>query len=123
MSTRRRIALEEGRRAVHSWMSGLRDAETVALAVRFTLEELVNRAPGGSIEMRVPPYAVIQCGEGSRHTRGTPPRVIETDPETWLGLVTGGLTWDDGVATGRLQASGSGASLETWLPFEEFTNP
>jgi hypothetical protein len=94
----------------------VRDAETVALAVRYSLEELATRAPGGSIEVRVPPFGAVQCVEGSRHTRGTPPRVIETDPGTWLGLVAGGISWKDGLAAGRVLASGSGASLEAWLP-------
>lgn len=123
MPPRRRIALDEGWQAVRSWLSGQRDAETVAVAVRFSLEELASRAPGGSVEVRVPPFGAVQCIAGSRHTRGTPPRVVETDPETWLDLVTGGLSWADAVETGRLRASGSGVSLETWLPFEGSPTP
>lgn len=68
--------------------------------------------------MRVPPYGAVQCVEGSRHTRGTPPRVIETDPETWLDLVSGVLSWRDAVATSRVLASGTGATLDGWLPLE-----
>ena len=121
MPPRRRIPLHEGRSALAAWLAGDRGTPTVATAVRYSLEELGERAPGGSIEVRVPPHAAIQCGEGSRHTRGTPPRVIETDSETWLSLVTGELTWADAVATGRLRASGTGVSLEAWLPLEGIT--
>lgn len=60
-------------------------------AVRHLLEELAARAPGRSVEVRVPPHAAVQCVEGPRHTRGTPPNVIETDPRTWLELATGRL--------------------------------
>ncbi|MBN2176557.1 MAG: hypothetical protein JW722_02760 [Demequinaceae bacterium] len=112
----RRIKPEEGKRALRSWSTGEGDVEAVACAVRFTLEELASRIPGGSVEVRVPPFGAVQCMEGSRHTRGNPPRVVETDPETWLELVTGGISWRDGVATGRVLASG--ASLEDQLPLD-----
>ena len=45
--------------------------------VKSTLAELVKAAPGRAIEVRIPPYAAIQCGEGPTHTRGIPPNVIE----------------------------------------------
>ena len=70
---------------------------------------LVALAPGHSVEVRVPPFGAVQCVAGPRHTRGTPPNVVEADPGTWLGLVTGVRTWDDAVARGRLTASGSRA--------------
>ena len=53
---------------------------------------------------------------GPRHTRGTPPNVVETDAGTWLRLATGELTWDDAVAEGRVSASGNRADLSPHLP-------
>ena len=82
----------------------------LATAVRFTLEELAARAPGGSVEVRVPPFGAVQCVEGPRHTRGTPPNVVETDARTWLSLATGRLSWADAVAAGGVRASGARAA-------------
>ena len=76
-------------------------------AVRESLAALVARAPGHSVEVRVPPFGAVQCISGPRHGRGTPPNVIEADPRTWLGLVTGRLSWDDALRSGRLSASGT----------------
>lgn len=92
------------------------DPERAALrlAVRLLLDRLAERAPGRSVEVRVPPYAAVQCVEGPRHTRGTPPNVIETDPKTWLLLATGRLIWNDAVD--RISASGPRADLSAFLP-------
>jgi hypothetical protein len=79
----------------------------------FTLEATV---PGRSVEMRVPPVAAVQCVAGPRHTRGTPPNVIEADPVTWLRLATGRLGWGEAVASGSVSASGSRADLSEYLP-------
>ncbi|MFB9317069.1 sterol carrier family protein [Cryptosporangium minutisporangium] len=85
-------------------------------AVRHLLGVLARRAPGRSVEVRVPPYGAVQCGEGPRHTRGTPPNVVETDPQTWVALATGRTSWDEAMAAGKVSASGSRADLSTWLP-------
>ena len=85
-------------------------------AVRYSLGLLAEQVPGRTVEVRVPPYAAVQCVSGPRHTRGTPPNVIETDPLTWLDLATGRLTWDAAVATGRVYASGQRADLSPFLP-------
>ncbi len=119
---RRRVPLEEGRAALAAWQSrGEGDAplprNTLAAAVRYTLEELTARAPGNSVEVRVPPFGVAQCVEGPRHTRGTPPNVIECDAATWLALVSGRLAWPDAVDAGRVAASGLRADLSELLPF------
>ena len=74
------------------------------------------RAPGNSVELRVPPLGVTQCVEGPRHTRGTPPNVVETDASTWLELATGVLTWPEAVEAHRVRASGLRADLSAWLP-------
>jgi hypothetical protein len=89
---------------------------TLATAVRYTLEEVTARAPGNSVEVRVPPFGVTQCVEGPRHTRGTPPNVIECDAATWLAMVSGRLSWADAVEAGRVAASGLRADLSRLLP-------
>jgi hypothetical protein len=90
---------------------------TLADAVRLTARSLAASAPGASVEVRVPPFVAVQCIEGPRHTRGTPPNVVETDPRTWLLLATGLLTLTDAVAQGSLQMSGSRAGeIAPWLP-------
>src|ERR1700761_8615493 len=76
------------------------------LAARFLLHELERVSPGRSVEVRVVPVAAVQVVAGPRHTRGTPPNVVETDPATWFKLATGRLAWDDAVRTGTVQASG-----------------
>lgn len=87
-----------------------------ATAVRFSLEELAARAPGRSVEVRVPPFGAVQCIEGPRHTRGTPTNVVETDAETWLLLVTGRRTWEQARAAGSISASGQRSDLSAHLP-------
>ncbi|MGH3385349.1 MAG: sterol carrier family protein [Nocardioidaceae bacterium] len=83
------------------------------------LAVLASRAPGKSVEVRVPPYAAIQCIEGARHTRGTPPATVETDPSTWIRLATGELSWRQAVDDGRLRASGERSDLTPLLPLHE----
>jgi hypothetical protein len=85
-------------------------------AVRYLLEELAARAPGRSVEVRVAPYGAVQCVEGPRHTRGTPPNVVELDPMTWVALAVGGTDWSTAVAEGLVQASGERADLSMFLP-------
>lgn len=92
------------------------DRPTLARAVRLSLRVLPAIAPGRSVEVRVPPFAAVQCVTGPRHTRGTPPNVIETDPRTWLELATGRLSWTDAVAAGRVSASGNRADISGLLP-------
>ncbi len=116
MPPRRRVPFNEGTAALAVWSAGSREPAIVATAVRFTLEELAERAPGGAIEVRVPPYGAIQCGEGGHHTRGTPPNVVETDADSWLSLATGVLAWVDAVEKALVSASGVRADLSTWLP-------
>jgi hypothetical protein len=114
---KRRIDPVTGHAALDRWRSGGDvDRPTRATAVRYTLEELAARAPGHTLEVRVPPFGVTQCVEGPRHTRGTPPNVVETDAETWLSLVTGRVSWTAARAAGRVAASGERADLSAWLP-------
>lgn len=82
----------------------------LAAAVRGTVGILAAELPGHAVEVRVPPFAAAQCVEGPRHTRGSPPNVVETDARTWLLLATGRLDWDAAVDSGRVRASGTRAS-------------
>lgn len=85
-------------------------------AARYLARMLAARAPGKSVELRVPPYVAVQCLPGPRHTRGTPPNVVETDPATWLLLAAGRLDWSAAVYDGRVRATGSRADLSDHLP-------
>jgi hypothetical protein len=115
--TRRRTDPEMGRAALARVLEAhTMDAPGLRDAVRFLLEELAERAPGRSVEVRVAPYGAVQCVEGPRHTRGTPPNVVEIDPMTWVALATGGTTWEAAVAEGRVGASGERADLSAYLP-------
>jgi hypothetical protein len=118
VASSRRIAPEEGLAAVAEWESLGSGAPrpVVACAVRFTLQELALAHPGRSVEVRVPPFGAIQCLGGPVHRRGTPPNVVEMDPDTWLSLATGALTWSDASASPALSASGARADLSPVLP-------
>ena len=107
-------AVEACVRAVLRAPEPLRPA--VKAAVRGSLAVLAERAPGNSLEVRVPPYGAVQAVEGPRHTRGTPPGVVETDPLTWLRLATGAVTWEEEVGCNRVGASGARADLSAHLP-------
>ena len=86
------------------------------LLTKHFLAVLEARAPGHSVEVRVPPYAAVQVIPGVRHTRGTPPAVVETDAETWIALATGAMSWEDAEEGGAVRASGERADLSPYLP-------
>ena len=92
------------------------DRQALAACTRLLADALAAKAPGGSTEVRIPPYAVVQCVEGPRHTRGTPPNVVEADPLTWIRLATGRVAWRDAVAAAKVSASGERADLGGLLP-------
>lgn len=105
--------------AVLPWLFGEDEKPAravLATAVRASLRTLEQMAPGRSVEVRVPPFAAIQCIPGPRHTRGTPANVIEMDPQTWLELATGRLDWTTALAGGRISASGTRADISALLP-------
>ena len=116
------IAAEQLRAAldpVRPWLAG--EAEqppraVVGAAVKTSARWLAQHVPGRSVELRVPPHVAVQCIEGPRHTRGTPPNVVETDAATWLKLTTGQLSWADALAQGSVTASGNRADLSGHLP-------
>jgi hypothetical protein len=86
------------------------------LLTKHLLALLVAKAPGGAVEVRVPPYAVAQCLAGTRHTRGTPPAVVEMDAATWVELAVGDLEWSEAEQDARLIASGERSDLSHLLP-------
>ena len=116
------IPAEELRAAVdplRAWLAGAAEQPpraVVGAAVRTTARWLAQQVPGRSVELRIPPHVAVQCVEGPRHTRGTPPNVVETDAATWLLLASGQLTWGDAVAAGKVTASGNRADLGAQLP-------
>jgi len=87
-------------------------------SVKATLALLVAANPGRAIEVRIPPYAAVQCGDGPTHTRGTPPNVIEMDADTWLALANGETDWPAAMQTGKINASGARADLSEYLPLQ-----
>ena len=104
---------------VRAWLAGEAEQPPRAVlgaAVKTTARWLAQQVPGRSVELRVPPHVAVQLVPGPRHTRGTPPNVVETDAATWLRLATGELSWEDAVAEGRVSASGNRADLSAHLP-------
>ncbi|MGC5345016.1 sterol carrier family protein [Streptomyces sp. DT171] len=92
------------------------DRQALAICTRLLADALAEKAPGGSVEVRVPPFAVVQCVAGPKHTRGTPPNIVETDPLTWLRLATGRTEWARELAAAKVGASGERADLAQLLP-------
>lgn len=96
-----------------------REGENLRLLVKHYLALLQEQAPGGAVEVRVPPYAAVQVIEGVRHTRGTPPGVVETDALTWVALCVGEIEWGQAVADGLVHASGERTDLSGLLPMQD----
>jgi hypothetical protein len=112
--------------AVRAWLAGAAEQPPRAVlgaAVKTSARWLAQQVPGRSVELRVPPHVAVQLVPGPRHTRGTPPNVVETDAATWLRLATGAISWADAVADGRVTASGNRADLAVHLPLSPLTRP
>jgi uncharacterized protein (TIGR03083 family) len=92
------------------------DHGALGISCRMLTGILAERVPGHTVELRVPPYAAVQCVAGPRHTRGTPPNVVEVDAMTWVELATGRSAWPDAVAAGKVRASGDRADISEHLP-------
>src|SRR6478609_4152025 len=117
----RKIDIVEGRAALDAVRSadvaGEKPARTaLATAVRYLLQLLDEKAPGNSVEVRVPPFGAVQVIQGPRHTRGTPPNVVEMNPATWIALALGDQSWTDAASAGRIRASGIRADVSELLP-------
>ena len=80
--------------------------------VKQILKMVQEVAPGNSVELRIPPYAAIQCTAGSVHRRGTPPNVVEMSGQTLIELVGSPTHWDEFCHKGRISASGTNANLK-----------
>ncbi|HSE72221.1 MAG TPA: sterol carrier family protein [Nocardioidaceae bacterium] len=102
--------------ALRRFHAGEADTADLRLLTKHLLALLVAKAPGGAVEVRVPPYAVAQCVAGTRHTRGTPPAVVELDATTWIALAVGDLDWAEAERDARLTASGERSDLSAFLP-------
>ncbi|MBB3677811.1 sterol carrier family protein [Modestobacter versicolor] len=101
------------------WLAGEGEQPARAVlgaAVKTSARWLSQQVPGRSVELRVPPFVAVQCVPGPRHTRGTPPNVVETDAATWLRLAGGSISWAEAVAAGKVVASGNRADLSEHLP-------
>jgi hypothetical protein len=94
--------------------AGAATREDLKAATKHLAALLAERVPGASVEVRIPPFAAVQCIEGARHTRGTPPAVVEMDPLTWIALGRGRLAWADAT----VRASGERSDLSPYLPLE-----
>ncbi|MET0296659.1 MAG: sterol carrier family protein [Microbacterium sp.] len=112
----RRITTDDGRAALAAVREGSPARTELATAVRYLLQLLAEKAPGHSVEVRVPPFGAVQVVEGPRHTRGTPPNVVETDPATWIAVALGDEPWADAASAGRIVASGVRANVSDLLP-------
>ncbi|PTW91078.1 hypothetical protein C8A06_0790 [Microbacteriaceae bacterium MWH-Ta3] len=115
------IAPERGMEYVRAATSENPTREDTAGAVRYLLQVLGDRVPGHAVEVRVPPFGAVHCGEGPTHTRGTPPNVTEMNAETWIALATGRETWADAVARGAVLASGIRSDISPHLPVLRFS--
>ena len=93
----------------------MRDPGTLTEVKKY-LELLSKKAPGFSVEVRIPPYGAIQCIEGPVHRRGTPRAVIEMDAKIFIALAKGEIIWAEGVNSGSIIASGERADLTSYLP-------
>ena len=113
--------------AIAGWIAGAADEpdrSVIGAAVRLTARTLAGLAPGGSVEVRVPPFVAVQCVAGPRHTRGTPPNVVETDPRTWLRLACGLLGFEQATADGLVSLSGSrAADIASLFPLVTLPEP
>ena len=128
MAVIRKQDLDAGRAAFHEWNDAARtqgiDATNAlprrlwAMAVRYSLFLLEQRAPGEGVEVRVAPWGAIKILEGpaSDPHNLTPPDVIELEPEVWLSLACGLTDWDQEKDAGHITAVGERDDLSELLP-------
>lgn len=120
-----KIKPDAGRPAVEAVLSSLTepvkiDRDTLALATRYLLQRFEQAQPGHTVEVRVPPFGAVQAVEGPRHTRGTPPNVVELAPADWVALATGHASWESLVKDARISASGTRSNISDLLPLAEW---
>jgi hypothetical protein len=88
----------------------MRDPE-IMTQVKDVLAKISKLAPGHAVELRIPPYSAIQCVEGPKHTRGTPPNVVEMSAEVLFDITSGKINWQAAISDGRISASGERSDL------------
>lgn len=115
---RGRIDETTGRAAVRAVVEGGAARDELATAVRYLLQVLAEASPGRSVEVRVPPFGAVQAVEGPRHTRGTPPNVVEVDADTFVAIATGRITFSEAASAGRVRASGTRSDLSALVPLD-----
>jgi len=111
----RKVTRAEVDQAIEALEISPQDLEALAAAVRISLEWFAQQNPGRSVEVRVPPYLAVQILGGATHRRGTPPAVVEMNPQTWLDLFTQKLSWDLALKNGQVSASGARSNLDSVL--------
>ena len=107
----RKVTRADVDQAIEAFQIAPQDSDTVAAAVRTSLEWFAQQNPGRAVEVRVPPYLAVQVLGGTTHRRGTPPAVVEMTPQIWLDLFTQNLTWDVALKNGQVSASGLRSEL------------
>ena len=118
---RKKIPDADGQTAIENYFNALKNGkapqrEDTATSVRYLLQLLAERAPGASVEVRVPPFGAVQAIPGPKHTRGTPSNVIEMNAQTWINLACGQEAWDAASEDHQLKTSGNRADLGELLP-------
>lgn len=110
-----KVTRAEADQAIQSLQTSPQDQDTLAMAVRTSLQWFAEQNPGRAVEVRVPPYLAVQILGGTTHRRGTPPAVVEMSPQTWLELFTKKISWAEAVASGKIIASGERSDLSEIL--------
>jgi hypothetical protein len=110
-----KITVTEVRKAIAASSTNPLDNELLANLIQISLDYLAQEFSGNAVELRVPPFRVVQLLTGINHRRGTPPSVIEMSPQTWLKIVSKELAWESGVASGLIHASGEQSDLTKLL--------
>ena len=83
----------------------------IASQVKEILNIIKELSPGGLVELRIPPYAVIQCVAGGNHKRGTPPNTVEMSGQVLIKLINDPSSWHHLCAQGEIAASGINSDL------------
>ena len=106
-----KVTVTQVREAIAASSTNPMDSEFLANLIRISLDYLAQEFSGNAVELRVPPFRVVQLLTGINHRRGTPPSVIEMSPQTWLKIVSKELAWESGVTSGLIHASGEQSDL------------
>jgi hypothetical protein len=116
-----KVTVTQVREAIAASSTNPIDNELLANLIRISLDYLAQEFPGNAVELRVPPFRVVQLLTGINHRRGTPPSVIEMSPQTWLKIVSKELNWEFAKRDGLIQMSGEN-SEKIILVLAEFFN-